>query len=103
MSLPAPSVCLVAAQAPFSFSVDPADVPADCVRVVKRTILRHADCGPLDDDLARMIVAGVITILAEPAAGRGTVEAAAAVVSELTAATGSVVVLQAVPSGGHCA
>jgi hypothetical protein len=58
-------------------------------------MLRHADRGPMDDDLARMIVAGVIAILAEPAAGPGTVEAAAVAVSELTAATDLVVTLQA--------
>lgn len=66
--------------------------------MVKRTILRHADRGPYDDDLARLIVAGVIAILAEPEADRETVEAAAAVVSEITAATGLVVAIQAVPA-----
>jgi hypothetical protein len=90
----------VAADARSSFPVDPADVPQDAVRVVKRTILRHADRGPLDDYLARMIVAGVIAILAGPEADRETVELGAAVVSELAARTGDVVVLQAVPGGG---
>jgi hypothetical protein len=88
----------VAAPARFTFPVDPADVPDGAVRVVKRTILRHADRGPLDDYLARMIVAGVIAILAEPEADRETVEAAAAVVSEITAATGVEVAITA-PGG----
>jgi hypothetical protein len=94
MSLVAFIVSSVATLPASSFPVDPADVE-DAVRVVKYTILRHADRGPLDDDLARMIVAGVIAILSEPAADPGTVEAAAAVVSEFTAATGAVVTLQA--------
>jgi hypothetical protein len=85
----------VAAQAPFPFPVDPADVPVDAVRVVQRTILRHADRDPYDDDLARLIVAGVIAILSEPEADPGTVDAAAAAVSELTAATGAVVAITA--------
>lgn len=85
----------MAADAPFPFPVDPADVPDDAVRVVKRTILRHADRGPYDDDLARLIVAGVIAILSEPEADPVTVEAAAAVVSEITAATDFVVAIQA--------
>jgi hypothetical protein len=85
----------VAAQAPFPFPVDPEDVPPDAVLVVKRTILRHADRGPYDDDLARLIVAGVIAILSEPDADPVTVEAAAAAVSELTAATGVVVAITA--------
>jgi hypothetical protein len=75
--------------------VDPADVPEDAVRYVRRTMLRHSDREPLDDDLARMIVAGVIMILSEPGADRETVEAAAAAVSEFTAATGAVVAIQA--------
>jgi len=58
-------------------------------------MLRYSDRGPLDDDLARLIVAGVIAILAEAEADRETVEAAAAAVSELTAATGLVVAIQA--------
>jgi hypothetical protein len=75
--------------------VDPAGVPDDAVRYVRRVMLRHSDREPLDDDLARMIVAGVIAILAEPEADPVTVEAAAAVVSELTAATGAVVAIHA--------
>jgi hypothetical protein len=75
--------------------VDPDDVPEDAVRYVRRTMLRHSDREPLDDDLARMIVAGVIAILAEPEADTATIEAAAAVVSEFTAATGAVVAIQA--------
>ncbi len=74
------------------FPVDPADVPEDAVRVVKRTILRHADRGPLDDDLARLLVAGVIAVLAEDQAA---MEAAAVLVSEYTLATGDVVAIQA--------
>jgi hypothetical protein len=58
-------------------------------------MLRHSDREPMDDDLARMIVAGVIAILAEPEADAATVEAAAAVVSELTAATDLVVAITA--------
>jgi hypothetical protein len=58
-------------------------------------MLRHCGRDPLDDDLARMIVAGVIAILAEPAADPGTVEAAAVAVSELTAGTDLVVAIQA--------
>jgi hypothetical protein len=75
--------------------VDPVDVPEDAVRYVRRTMLRHSDREPLDDDLARMIVAGVIAILAEPEADPATVEAAAAVISEITAATGAVVTITA--------
>jgi len=58
-------------------------------------MLRYCDRDPLDDDLARIIVAGVIAILSEPGADRETVEAAAAVVSELTAGTDLVVTVQA--------
>ena len=82
------------------FPVDPVDVPAEAVRYVRRTMLRHADRDPLDDDLARLLVAGLIMILAEPGAGRETVEAAAGAVSEIAAITGATVVLQAVPAGG---
>lgn len=82
--------------APFEeIPVDPDGVPEDAVRYVRRTMLRHSDREPLDDDLARMIVAGVIAILSEPGADRETIEAAAAVVSEFTAATGAVVAIQA--------
>lgn len=83
----------MAAQAPFP--VDPADVPPEAVRYVRRTILRHAGREPMDDYLARVIVAGVIAILAEPEADRETVELGAAVVSELAAVTGATVVVQA--------
>lgn len=95
MSVHPPTVTLVAPGPHCPFPVDPADVPDDAVRTVKRTILRHADRGPLDDYLARMIVAGVIAILAEPSADAETAEAAAAAVSELTAATGLVVAITA--------
>jgi hypothetical protein len=91
MSAPAPSVCPVAAQVPFSFPVDPADVPPHAVRVVKRTLLRHAPVDPMDDDLARLIVAGVLAVLAED----GAAEVAAALVSRYTLATGAVVTIQA--------
>ena len=77
------------------FPVQPDEVPDDAVRFVKRRLLRHADRSPLDDDVARWIVAGVIAILADPEADAGDVEAAAGLVSELTAETGAVVVMQA--------
>lgn len=77
------------------FPVDPADVPEDAVRYVKHRLFRHADRHPLDDDAARLIVAGVIAILSEPEADPETVETAAAIVSEFTAATGAVVAIQA--------
>lgn len=63
-------------------------------------MLRYCDRDPLDDDLARLIVAGVIAILSEPGADPETVELGAAVVSELTAGTDLVVAIQAVPAGG---
>lgn len=65
------------------------------MRYVRRTMLRYCDRDPLDDDLARVIVAGVIAILAEPGADPETVELGAAVVSEIAAVTGATVVLQA--------
>jgi hypothetical protein len=74
------------------FPVDPADVPDQAVAYVKRTILRHADCFPLDDDVARLIVAGVIAVLAEDQARLDDV---AVLVSGYTAATGAVVAVQA--------
>ena len=73
------------------FPVDPADVPPQAVSYVKHTMLRYCDSGPLDDDVARVIVAGVIAVLADGAA----VEAAAVLISEYTAATGAVVAIQA--------
>ena len=97
MSPPAPIVSLVAPGPHRPFPVDPDDVP---VRVVKRTVLRHADRDPMDDYLARLIVAGVIAILAEPGADPETVELGAAVVSGIAAGTGLVVAIQAVPAGG---
>jgi hypothetical protein len=90
----------VATYAASPFPVDPADVPDDAVRFVKRTLLRHPGREPFDDYLARVMVAGLIAILAEPGADRETVEAAGALVSEYTAATGAVVTVQAVPAGG---
>lgn len=73
------------------FPVDPADVPAEAVRYVKRTMLRYPDRDPLDDDLARLLVAGVIAVLMND---RETVEAAAVLVSGYTLATGAVVAIQ---------
>ena len=50
------------------FPVDPADVPAAAVRVVKRTLLRRrGDPDPFDDELARVLVAVVIAALSQPA------------------------------------
>ncbi len=46
--------------------VAPADVPASAVRAVKRTLLRSGHPGvedPMDDELARLIVAVVIAAL----------------------------------------
>lgn len=88
-------VPLTAPQPWVEIPAGPADVPEDAVRYVRRTMLRHSDREPLDDDLARMIVAGVIMILSDPGADAETVEAAAAVVSEFTAATGAVVAITA--------
>ena len=85
----------MAAHARFSFPVDPADVPPQAVRFIQRTLLRHADRDAFDDYLARVMVAGLIAILAEPAADSEVVETAAAIVSEYTAATGAVVAIQA--------
>jgi len=48
------------------FPVAPADVPAGAVRAVKRTLLRSGHPGiedPMDDDLARLVVAVVIAAL----------------------------------------
>lgn len=74
------------------FPVDPADVPPEAVAYVKRTILRHADRWPLDDYVARVIVAGVIAVLADDQAA---MEGVAVLVSEYTLATGAVVAIQA--------
>lgn len=46
--------------------VAPSDVPAGAVRAVKRTLLRSAHPGiedPMDDELARLVVAIVIAAL----------------------------------------
>lgn len=46
--------------------VDPAAVPDNAVRVMKRTLLRHADAiaaDPQDEELARLIVAVAIAAL----------------------------------------
>ena len=48
------------------FPVAPADVPVAAVRAVKRTLLRHDHPGiedPMDDELARLVVAVVIAAL----------------------------------------
>ena len=48
------------------FPVAPDEVPADAVRAVKRTLLRSGHPGiedPMDDELARLIVAVVIAAL----------------------------------------
>lgn len=59
------------------FAIDPADVPQEAVDFVVRTLLRHAGRGPLDDYVARVITAGVITVLArEPEAGPGSLKPA---------------------------
>lgn len=76
------------------FPVDLAAVPAEAVRVVRRTLLRHSPVDPMDEDLARLLVALLIGVLSEPQ-GAGTVEAAAGLVSEYTAATGAAVAITA--------
>jgi hypothetical protein len=53
-------------QAGNPFPVAPADVPAAAVRAVKRTLLRSEHPGvedPMDDELARLVVAVVIAAL----------------------------------------
>jgi hypothetical protein len=48
------------------FPVAPADVPAVAVSAVKRTLLRNGHPGiedPMDDELARLVVAVVIAAL----------------------------------------
>jgi len=53
-------------QARNPFPVAPADVPVAAVRAVKRTLLRNDHPGiedPMDDDLARLVVAVVIAAL----------------------------------------
>jgi hypothetical protein len=92
MSAPARTVSPVATLKASPFPVDPADVPAGAVRYVKRTILRHADRWPLDDDVARLIVAGVIAVLMEDQAHLDDV---AVLVSRYTLETGDVVAIQA--------
>jgi hypothetical protein len=96
MSAPARTVSPVATLKASPFPVDPADVPDQAVAYVKRTILRHADRWPLDDDVARLIVAGVIAVLAED---RARLDEVALLVSEYTLATGAVVAVQATAGG----
>ncbi len=53
-------------QAGSPFPVAPADVPVAAVRAVKRTLLRSDHPGiedPMDDELARLVVAVVIAAL----------------------------------------
>lgn len=52
------------------FRVNPADVPPDAVRFVKRTLLRQTSDADPDDELARVIVAGLMTILPAPSPAR---------------------------------
>ena len=55
------------------FPVAPADVPAAAVRAVKRTLLRSGHPGiedPMDDGLARLIVAVVIAALHDDGTAR---------------------------------
>ncbi|TVZ05066.1 hypothetical protein EAS64_10620 [Trebonia kvetii] len=71
------------------FPVAPADVPAAAVSAVKRTLLRNEHRvieDPMDDELARLVVAVVIAALRDydgqggharsPSAARGVAEAA---------------------------
>jgi hypothetical protein len=53
--------------------VAPADVPASAVRAVKRTLLRSGHPGiqdPMDDELARLVVAVVIAALHDDGAAK---------------------------------
>lgn len=77
------------------FPVPPDEVPEEAVRYVKRRLLRAAGRSPLDDDVARWIVAGVIAILADPAADAVDAETAAALLAEFAAESDAVVVIQA--------
>lgn len=70
----------------------PADVFEHAVRVFKRTLLHHADRDPVDDDdLARLTVRLLITVLAEG----GRPDEAAAVGAGYAEATGLDVVITA--------
>jgi hypothetical protein len=51
------------------FPVAPDDVPVAAVRALKRTMIRHGQ--PVDDDLARLLVAMVIAPLGPRAASPG--------------------------------
>lgn len=80
-----------APEAGILFPVSPEDVPEAAVRVVKRTLLRHPlPDDPMDDELARLLVAMVIAVLVDRAP-----EAAAVLVSEYTRETGAMVTIQA--------
>lgn len=87
-------VSLVAMPPASPFPVDPVDVPKRAVDYVKRTMVRHPGADPLDDDLARLLVAGVIAVLA----GGEAVEDVAVLASEYTLKTGAVVAIQAAGS-----
>lgn len=50
---------------PGPFPVAPEDVPESAVRAVKRTLLRNGTGDPMDDDLARLVVAVVIASLSQ--------------------------------------
>jgi hypothetical protein len=52
------------------FPVDPADVPPDAVRAVRRTLLRQASEDVDDDELARLVVAVVIAALHQDMAAK---------------------------------
>lgn len=87
MSLPARTVSLVPEGPHSPFPVAPDDVPPEAVRVLRRTLLRHPGRDPAeDDDLARLLVAMVIAVLAKDSA---------ALVSQYTRETGDVVAIQA--------
>lgn len=48
---------------PSPFPVPPADVPKRAVRYVQRTMARHGQ--PVDEELAQVLVAGMIAVLTE--------------------------------------
>ena len=62
---PAPMDAPAGRITPPPFPVAPADVPANAVRALMRTMLRHGQ--PVDEDLARLLVAMVIAALRQAA------------------------------------
>jgi ribosomal protein L10 len=68
-----------------------ADAFDHAVRVVKRTLLRHSPVDPMDDELARLLVRVLVTVLAEG----GHPEKAAEVGAAFAEATGLDVVITA--------